>query len=243
MYMTNIKPCVKPCGEDAIRNLMVILKTSFAYKAIFLFQFIVLFLFSNFNYCQEWTPLYNGDDFTGWEHVGDGEFIIKDGLLKTVGGMGLLYYKINPFENVELKIVYKNPEGKNAGVFIRIPEVPTEAWMPVNRGYEVQIDDKLDDYHRTGVLYSLTKALDKPSISDDWNTMIITLKGETTLVEINGTLITNYSEGQAVPQKKIWYEPDRGPRPVKGYIGLQNHGEEDVVYFKEVSYRKLNLEK
>ena len=199
---------------------------------------IVFIIFSNSISGQDWIPLFNGNDFTNWEHVGDGEFIIEDGLLKTVGGMGLLYYKEHLFENVELKVIYKNPNNHNAGVFIRIPEPPTEAWMPVNKGYEVQIDDRLDEYHYTGVLYSLTKAMAKAPVRD-LNTMIITLKGDTTLVEVNGELITNYTEGDPVPEKKIWYEPDRGPRPSKGYIGLQNHGVEDVVYFKEISYRKL----
>ena len=27
----------------------------------------------------------------------------------------------------------------NSGVYIRIPEKPTEPWMPVNKGNEVQI--------------------------------------------------------------------------------------------------------
>jgi hypothetical protein len=31
------------------------------------------------------------------------------------------------------------------------------------------------------------------------------------------------------------YEPMRGPRPVYGYIGLQNHDPNSTVYFKEVS--------
>ena len=188
---------------------------------------------------QDWTPLFNAKDLEGWTHVDSGGFVIQDGLLRTDGGMGLLYYNKQAFENVQLRIVYKNPDGKNAGVFIRIPEKPQDAWMPVNKGYEVQIDDNLDDYHLTGVLYSMTKAMAKPSRPGEWNTMIITLDGLKTQVHVNGVLVTDFEEGQPVPEKKIWYEPDRGPRPAKGYIGLQNHGPEDVVYFKEVSYRKL----
>ena len=51
--------------------------------------------------------------------------------------------------------------------------------------------------------------------------------------------MTDFSEGDQVPAKKEWYEPDRGPRPNAGYIGVQNHGEEDVVYFREISVRSL----
>jgi hypothetical protein len=103
----------------------------------------------------------------------------------------------------------------------------------------VQIDNATDDYHVTGVLYSLTKALAKPGKSGDWNTMEITLDGKKTIVTVNGQKVTEYTEGQPVPPKHQWYEPDRGPRPAEGYIGLQNHSDKDVVYFKEVSVRPL----
>ncbi len=89
------------------------------------------------------------------------------------------------------------------------------------------------------IRYSLTEALATPSRSDEWNTLEITLDGDRTLVTINGVLVTNYREGQEVPPKMKTWEPDRGPRPVKGYIGLQNHSDKDVVFFREVSVRAL----
>jgi hypothetical protein len=76
-------------------------------------------------------------------------------------------------------------------------------------------------------------------MSDEWNTMLIRLTGDRTQVELNGIVVTDFSEGDEVPEKKEWYEPDRGPRPSAGYIGVQNHGEEDVVYFREISVRSL----
>ncbi len=186
-----------------------------------------------------WTPLFNGRDLAGWEHVGPGGFVVEDGALKTDGGMGLLWYAQSKLEDVVVRVVYCNPGGVNSGVFIRIPEKPTEPWMPVNRGYEVQIDDRGDDYHVTGVLYSLTKAAAKPARPGEWNTMEISLDGDRTVVQVNGVGVTDYREGQPVPDKKEQWEPDRGPRPRAGYIGLQNHDAQDVVYFRDVSIRPL----
>ena len=40
----------------------------------------------------DWKPLFNGKDLTGWKHVGPGGDTIEDGLIKTHGGMGLLYW-------------------------------------------------------------------------------------------------------------------------------------------------------
>jgi hypothetical protein len=189
---------------------------------------------------EPWRPLFNGKDLTGWEHVGPGGFTVENGLLKTEGGMGLLWYTRERFGNATIRVVYRNPGGVNSGVFIRIPEAPTEPWMPVNRGYEVQIDDTEDDYHRTGVLYSLTRAHARRAPLEEWNTLEITLDGPRTIVTFNGRMVTDYREGQGVPPKREWYEPDRGPRPLSGFIGLQNHSSDDVVYFKDVSVRRAH---
>lgn len=42
-----------------------------------------------------------------------------------------------------------------------------------------------------------------------------------------------------MPKKKKQWEPDRGPRPAEGFIGLQNHADKDVIFFKEISFRSL----
>lgn len=185
--------------------------------------------------------LFNGRDLTGWKHVGPGKMTVENGLIRTHGGMGLLYFAGEKFGDCVIRVVFRmEHHNDNSGVFIRIPEEPTEPWMPVNRGYEVQIDNSADDYHSTGVLYSLTHALARPGKpGPEWNTMEITLDGSRTIVTINGVKVTDYTEGQPVPPKNETWEPDRGPRPNEGYIGLQNHSDNDVVLFKEVSVRPL----
>jgi hypothetical protein len=195
---------------------------------------------------KPWKQLFNGKDLTGWKHVGPGADVVEDGLIKTSGGMGLLYWTGGKVGDARIRVVYKMRDtNDNSGVFIRIPIEPREAWMPVNYGYEVQIDNnptasKEDDYHVTGTLYSLTKPLAKPGKpGPEWNTMIITIDGPHTIVELNGVKVTDYTEGQPVPERKFDFEPQRGRRPNEGYIGLQNHSDKDVVFFKEVSMQSL----
>lgn len=186
--------------------------------------------------------LFNGHDLTGWKHVGPGEMTVENGLIRTHGGMGLLYFTGEKFGDCIIRVVYRmEHHNDNSGVFIRIPEKPTEPWMPVNKGYEVQIDNAADDYHATGVLYSLTRALARPGKpGPEWNTMEITLDGPRTIATVNGVKVTDFTEGQPVPPKKEEWEPDRGPRPNQGFIGLQNHSKDDVVLFKEVSVQPLH---
>ncbi|HYT91492.1 MAG TPA: sulfatase-like hydrolase/transferase, partial [Gemmataceae bacterium] len=114
-------------------------------------------------------------------------------------------------------------------------------WYAVHHGYEVQICDDADAYHRTGAIYSLAKSAGLPKPSSDWRTLLITLKGNLVLVDLDGKRVTTFDpEGKDVPKAKAWHEPRREPqRPQVGYLGLQNHDPGDVVYFKEVSVRPL----
>ncbi|WP_040005686.1 3-keto-disaccharide hydrolase [Fibrisoma limi] len=194
-----------------------------------------------------WRQLFNGKDLTGWKHVGQGRMSVDKGLIRGHGGMGLLYWTRETFSNCTLRIVYRmEKENSNSGVFIRIPVEPREEWMPVHYGYEVQIDNRPetsneDEYHVTGTLYSLSKPLAKPGKpGPNWNTMEITLDGDRTVVTVNGIKVTDYREGQPVPARKFDFEPLRGRRPTAGYIGLQNHGANDVVFFKEVAVKPLS---
>ena len=195
---------------------------------------------------SDWKPLFNGKDLTGWKHVGSGGMKVEDGLIRTEGGMGLLYWTGGKLGHCVLRVVFRMREANdNSGVYIRIPVEPREEWMPVHYGYEVQIDNEPeksneDDHHVTGALYSLTKALARPGKPGPaWNTLEITLDGPHTVVALNGVKVTDYTEGQAVPTRKFDFEPQRGPRPDEGFFGLQNHGEHDVVIFKEVAVRPL----
>jgi hypothetical protein len=195
---------------------------------------------------ESWKPLFNAKDLNGWRHVGPGGDTVEDGLIKTHGGMGLLYWTGGKVSNCRIRVVYKMRDtNDNSGVFIRIPVEPREPWMPVHYGYEVQIDNhpetsNEDEYHVTGALYSLTKPLAKPGKpGPEWNTMLITIDGPRTIVELNGVKVTDYTEGQPVPERKFDFEPQRGRRPDEGWIGLQNHSDNDVVFFKDVSIQSL----
>ena len=195
---------------------------------------------------ESWKPLFNGRDLTGWKHVGPGEMTVEDGLIHNHGGMGLLYWTGGKLGDCVIRVVYRmRDHNSNSGVFIRIPIEPREEWMPVHYGYEVQIDNepetsKEDEFHVTGALYSLTKPIARPGKpGPEWNTMEITLDGPRTLVVLNGVKVTDYTEGQPVPPRKFDFEPQRGPRPGEGWFGLQNHGDDDVVFFKEVAIRSL----
>ncbi len=192
--------------------------------------------------------LFNGKDLSGWARIPRHEnapagqapgFMVKDGMLVSLPQTPEddLWYTRGKIGNATLRVVYKVSDRiANSGVFTRIPIVPKSEDDAINKGIEVQIDESGDDYHCTGVLYSMTKALARPyKPAGEWNTLEITMKGPRTIVKLNGVLVIDYDGKSPVPPKKGQYEPDRGPRPNTGYIAIQHHGGPATVWFKEIA--------
>lgn len=187
-------------------------------------------------------PLFNGRDLSGWQYAGRGQgFAVTDGVLHTTNGKGLLWYTGEKIGNARLRVVWKMSNGNgNSGVFIRIPDRPRSENDAIHRGIEVQIDDRSDPEHRSGVLYSMTEAKAAPSKPPgEWNTMEITMDGLRTIVHLNGKLVTEYDGVSEVPPRRRPWEPKRGPRPEYGYIGLQNHDGNAVISFREITVEPL----
>jgi hypothetical protein len=183
----------------------------------------------------------------GWKGVGEGDhgFTVREKMLETDGGKGILWYKGEKIGNAVIRVVYKMSNEKgNSGVFIRIPVEPTSEADAINKGIEVQIDNRDDDWHCTGVLYSMTRALARPyKPAGEWNTMEITLEGLRTSIKVNDAFVSAYDGVATVPAKTKPYEPDRGPRPESGYIALQHHDNESVITFKEITVQEPKKKK
>ena len=196
----------------------------------------------------ERKQLFNGRDLSGWARIPRHEdapageqpgFKVQEGLLVSLPDAPEddLWYTAGKIGNASIRVVYKvSNKSANSGVFIRIPVRPKSEDDAINRGIEVQIDESGDDWHCTGVLYSMTQAKARPyKPAGEWNTMDINLKGLRTVVTLNGALVTDYDGVSPVPPKNGQYEPDRGPRPESGYLAIQHHGGDATVWFREIS--------
>jgi hypothetical protein len=192
--------------------------------------------------------LFNGKDLSGWARIPRHEdapanqkpgFMVRDGLLVSLPDSPEddLWYTPAKIGNATLRLVYKvSAADANSGVFIRIPSQPKSEDDAINKGIEVQIQETGDDYHCTGVLYSMTQAKARPyKPVGEWNTLEIEMHGLRTVVRLNGVVVTDYDGVAPVPPKKGKYEPERGPRPVEGYIAVQHHGGAATLWFKEIT--------
>ena len=157
---------------------------------------------------------------------------IADGILEQAGHPGAA--------------LERDAEGKPSEESSRRMEASSEKeegpWFAVHRGYEVQISDGPDPLHRTGAIYSLAPSSESPNKpATQWRTLVITLTGNRILVDLEGKRIATFdSTSTDLPKRAKWYEPKREPkRPQAGYIGLQTHDPNDVVWFKEISVRPI----
>jgi 3-keto-disaccharide hydrolase len=196
--------------------------------------------------------LFNGRDLNGWARIPRHEnapadqlpgFKVENGLIVSNPGAPEddLWYTREKIGNATLRVVYKVSEpSANSGVFIRIPVQPKSEDDCIDKGIEVQIDESGDDYHCTGVLYSMTQAKARPyKPAGEWNTLESSMRGPRTIVKLNGVVVTDYDGVSPVPPKKGRYEPVRGPRPDTGYIAIQHHGGKESISFREIALLPL----
>src|SRR5438067_7570412 len=78
---------------------------------------------------NSWRTLFDGKGLDGWEHIGPGKMVLEDGMIRTEGGMGLLWYTKEKFGDCVVRVVYKTESRRaNSGVFVRIADAPKDVW-------------------------------------------------------------------------------------------------------------------
>ena len=171
-----------------------------------------------------WRNLFDGVSLTGWTMSGPGKFTIQDGELATEGGMGLLWFSALELTDFELECEWKlTAPDDNSGIFVRFPS-PRTPWDAVNQGYEIQICDAGKDKQATAAVYSFQapdKSASKPV--GEWNRYHIQVVGQSYEITLNGELVCKFT----------------GSRAKRGFVGLQNHANGQVVRFRNLRVREL----
>jgi sugar phosphate isomerase/epimerase len=169
----------------------------------------------------------------GWNHYGPGYFILDEasGVLKSQGGMGLLWYSEKKYKDFILEFDYKCADRfTNSGVFLRIPEIVISNDY-IFHSFEIQIDDASKGIHKTGAVYDAeAPKVDASKTPGDWNHFKISFIGNHIQVELNDVLILDW---EAEPRGKVKDFAE------EGYIGLQNHDSRSPVYFRNIYVKEL----
>jgi Domain of Unknown Function (DUF1080) len=210
--------------------------------------------------------------FRRWEYVGGASMTLQpDGTLRSgpgAPGLGVLWYKVRPYGDFVLRLQFRDdaPGGDlraNSGVQVRfpaprpnVPGCPTTyngeeqnnaAWVAVNCGHEVQINDSpetaTNDPRKTGSIYGfadldLTRA--RPTPAGVWNRLEVRVVGQHYTVVRNGVVINEFENVPGLPFPGRPLDPGSSSRGLVGYIGLQAHGgPNDIVSFRNVRIRDL----
>jgi len=179
-----------------------------------------------------YQPLFDGTSREGWQQAGPGTFTLSDdGTLTSSGGMGMLWYADRGFGAYSLKLDWKAHGDDNSGVFVGFPP-SNDPWSAVDKGYEIQIDATDAPDRTTGAVYGFKsadvkkrdRALNPPG---EWNTYEIRVEGERLRVWLNGVKINDFTNT----------DPARSLRD--GHIGIQNHGADDQVSFRDIRIKEL----
>ncbi|MFJ3599267.1 ThuA domain-containing protein [Streptomyces sp. NPDC090126] len=179
----------------------------------------------------DYRPIFNGKTLEGWKQAGPGKFSVSDGALHSEGGMGLLTYQAKELTSYSLKLDWKMAGDDNSGVFVGFP-MSDDPWSAVDNGYEIQIDATDAADRTTGAVYGFKSANIKARDRvlrppGQWNSYEIKVKGERLRVFLNGVKINDFTNT----------DPARSLKD--GYIGLQNHGADDQVSFRNIQLKEL----
>ncbi|MFJ6695086.1 ThuA domain-containing protein [Streptomyces sp. NPDC091272] len=178
-----------------------------------------------------YRPLFNGKTLEGFKQAGPGKFDVVDGELRSDGGMGLLWYQAKEFKSYSLKLDWKMSGDDNSGVFVGFP-ASDDPWSAVNKGYEIQIDATDAPDRTTGSVYSFKSANVKERDRvlrppGQWNSYEIRVQGERLQIFLNGAKVNDFTNT----------DPERSLKD--GYFGLQNHGADDQVSFRDIQLKEL----
>jgi hypothetical protein len=229
----------------------------------------------------DWRPyvteevIFDGtqESLDHWVQAAGGSFELHEekGFMRTIGGLGMLWYEPKEYGDMRLRLQFRDSHGgaatdrSNAGVFIRFPKPdeavalpPAEqydcqvdpptlpdggtdpAWMAIYCGQEVQIyDGETGDPQKTGSVYSFAPigiADANPAEKGVWSDYELRVEGGgdyDVTVTRDGEVINTFRNTPGRPAREGG-PPTDDRQFASGHIGLQNHGDEDVIDFRDV---------
>lgn len=182
---------------------------------------------------QEWAPLFNGKDLSGWVKIGDESWTVEDG---TIHGTAVTkeYGYLRTAKNYvdfDLSLKFKCEGDGNSGVFFHAEFKPGTA--DVVQGPQFEIDCGLNK-HTAGV-YDVGRGwIVWPSPenemvvrTEDWNEYLLKVVGNHYVAHLNGVAMIDYT--------------DPKPKGADGGIALQLHsGGRGNFRFKDIYIRDLS---
>ena len=181
---------------------------------------------------EDWQPLFNGRDLTGWAPVGNESWTVDNGIIHgqtRTQDYGYLQ-TVQKFRDFDLSLRFRCEADGNSGVFFRAAFKPGTA--EVTQGPQFEIDCNIG--HHTGGIYDVGRQwLVWPAAENEtvirpreWNEYLLQVHGNRYIARLNGVLMVDYTD----PKPRAWY----------GTIALQLHmGGHGDMLFRDIMIRDL----
>ena len=211
-----------------------------------------------------WILMFDGKTSDGWRGYGKDDFPagweITDGTIKMKGsgkgeagsedGGDIVYNQ--EFENFHWKLEWKISEGGNSGIFY-LGQENTELGPIWKTAPEMQVLDNekhpdamlgKDHNRQAGSLYDIIPAVPQNAKPvGEWNQVEIIVYKGTVIHKQNGVVVVEYHlwtdewKELVAGSKFPGLNPDWADVASKGYLGLQDHG--DDVWFRNLRVKAL----
>ena len=228
---------------------------------------------------SEWIYLFDGKTTTGWRAYNGDKlppgWIAKNGELTFDTKLGLeqdykggkdIIYAAEEFENFELYVEWKIPEGGNSGIFYHLQEgIPNMGPPDISPEYQLIDDENYANIHDL-TAYNTSVGFENPSqlhplqqtASDyamyaadptqkhlnpvgEWNSTKIVFTPEKVEHWLNGKMVLSFTpwneEWHAKKNAGKWKDAALYGSFKKGYIGFQDHS--SPIWFKNIKLKKL----
>lgn len=202
------------------------------------------------------------ESLEGWRQAPGGSFQLRDdGSLRSQGGLGMFWYAAEEFGDFSLKLEFQDVAPgntrANSGVFVRFPDPRTpqderaecgsgtssEAWVAIYCGQEIQIyDGQTGEPQKTGSVYNFDPVgLADAGVTDKgvWNEYEIRVVGQQYTIIRNGVVINEFDNSPGTESSRAGDPPTDLRQFLSGYVGLQNHGNSDLIEFRNIRVMDL----
>jgi hypothetical protein len=192
---------------------------------------------------EAWTPLFNGQDLSGWVNVNcaPGTFSVRDGMIVSTGVPTGILRTEKQYENFLLELEWRHVHpGGNAGLFVWSDPL-TAPGTPFARAIEVQILDgrNSENYTSHGDVFGIHGSFMKPDRphpngwmrclpiehrakpAGEWNHYRVECRDGSLKLAVNGKVVSGASEC----------------KPRKGYLCLESEGSE--CHFRNIRIQEL----
>lgn len=209
---------------------------------------------------EGWKLLFDGKTTNGWIGANKKSFpekgwVIEDGILTVLGTDGEGHVSggdiitIGQYDNFELSLDFKIPEGANSGIkYFVVDDYPNHQGAVLGLEYQI-LDDERHPDAKNGVngnrtvasLYDLIPAKGKSMTIGEWNRARIVAQGYQVEHWLNGNKVVEFMRGseefKALVAKSKYKDYENFGEVPKGHILLQGHG--DTVHFRNIKIRNL----